>query len=155
MTELALEWKVDGVEAWTLDDVLILWQRGVYSMAAVEANDRTAKAFTKRPGGFRVVLLVEPEAPQPDEPARKQLMKADTTGRRAFAIVTLSTGFRAALVSSVASAIAMTMTARSRSPVKAFNDAKSAAEWIGTFATPNDAERIARALDAMRAGLAR
>lgn len=155
MTELALVRKIDGVEAWTLDDVLILWQHGAYSMAAVEANEHTGKQLTRMPAGFRVALLVEPEAPAPDEQVRQRLTKADTTGRRAFAIVTLSTGFRAALVNSVASAIALTMTTRSRSPVKAFNDAKSAAEWLGTFATPNDAERLARAFETIRSGLAR
>lgn len=154
MAELALAWKVDGVEAWTLDDVFIVWQRGVYSMAAVEANQRSAKLLTKLASGFRFVLLVEPDAPAPDDRVRSELMKAEVNGRRAFAIVTLSSGFRAALVNAVASAIALAMSARSRSPVKSFNDTKSAAEWIGTFATPNDADRVHRALDALRAGTA-
>lgn len=152
MAELALEWKIDGVEAWTFEDVFIVWQRGVYSMAAVEANQRSAKAFAKRASGFRFVLLVEPDAPPPDEQARQQLMKADSSGRKAFAIVTLSSGFRAALVNAVASAIAMAMSVGSRSPVKSFNDVGSAAEWIGTFASPNDGERVRAAIERVRAG---
>lgn len=112
------------------------------------------KQLTRLPGGYRVALLVEPETPPPDEQVRRALMKADNSGCRALAIVTLSSGFRAALVNAVASAIALAMSARSRSPVKSFNDAKSAAEWIGTFATPNDGARVLRAADGLRAGTA-
>lgn len=151
MAELALEWKIDGVEAWTLDDVFIVHQRGVYSMAAVEANQRSAKLLAKRAAGFRFVLLVEPDAPPPDEQARRELMKADASGRKAFAIVTLSSGFRAALVNAVASAIALAMSVGSRTPVKSFNDTRSAAEWIGTFASEDDGARVLRALDTVLA----
>lgn len=153
MSELARVWKIDGVEACTYDDVLVLWQFGEYTVAAAQANSHIARLLAKYPDGFRVVLLVEPETPQPNERVRQILMKADHSHRKAFAIVTFSSGFRAALVNAVASAIALVN--RARSPVKAFSDIESAASWIGAFAKTNDSDRVRRALDEVRAGSAR
>ncbi len=141
--------KVDGVEQWTCEDLVVLWQRGVYSMAAADTSVRLDRVLAKYPAGFRMVLLVEPNVPAPTDDVRARLSRADAPTQRAFATVSLEGGFRSALVTSVVSGIQM--RSNTRTTMRAFTTVSDAATWLGTFSTPNDHEFVEQALTALRA----
>jgi hypothetical protein len=149
MTSVAFEklGSAGDVAFWQWGDVIAIWQKGVYSIAAAEYDFGHARLRKSYPAGVRMMVIVDPGAPPPEDAVRKRIANFDPSLQRALAGVTLATGFRAALVTSVVSGL-MTL-ARSRTPMRAFSTTREAAQWLGTFATPDDGPQLAAALDAL------
>lgn len=138
----------EGVETWIVGDVPVIHQFGRYTADAI----RPARPGKPPAGvGERVMLIVDPGAPPPDDAVREKLVAAMAASpMRHLAVVSTEGGFRAARVQSIVVGLRIAM--RSRLEVTQHASVEEAARALGVHGTRgDDGAELAQAIGAFLA----
>jgi hypothetical protein len=140
--------------AW--QDVLLLVWRGEATAARAAINVRFLQEFSaSHPGGFGIMLVLEPETSPPDDKARQMLadgMRRLGPGMRGAAYLVPMQGFKGSLMRSVITGLSL--IARETYPTQAFPRLPEATRWLcarmSQTATPPVAARLEAVVEQLR-----
>jgi hypothetical protein len=128
--------KGDGIVVGEVGPICVaVWRKDSTRTRFVVQRAGLDSVIERSPGGACFFCVVEPTSGPPDEDVRKASSKLfESHGRnlRAIAMVIEGTGFRSALVRSVAAGIVMLMGSRN-TPISYFATIEAGAKWMQQF----------------------
>jgi hypothetical protein len=148
--------KGDGIVVAEFGDVcLAVWRRDS-TLHRFNVQRAGLDAVVERnPDGVVFFCVVEPTSGPPNEDVRKassRLFDSHGSKLRAIAMVIEGTGFRSALVRSVASGIVMLMGSRT-TPISYFATIEAGAQWAEQFVSIGSIKNFKRNVEQIRANL--
>jgi hypothetical protein len=111
-----------------------------------------AEVVAKNPGAAGFLCVVEPTSGAPNEEVRKassMMFESHARDLRAIAMVIEGSGFRSAIVRSVASGIVMLMGSRTI-PISYFANVENGAKWMVDYVALGDIGTIKGAVEKLR-----